>query len=82
MLRWSSAAAGVALENTFSANKGEGFLSASQIYISLRVHFLSTEMKDQTVTHFLQVHHILEDGTVNSAEGGHVRVLVQKQENI
>lgn len=32
--------------------------------------------------HFLQVHHILEDVTVNSAEDGHVRVLVLKQENI
>lgn len=39
-------------------------------------------MKDQTVSHFLQVHHILEDATVSSVEDGHVRVLVQKQENI
>lgn len=39
-------------------------------------------MKDQTVLLFLQVHHILEDVTVNSAEDGHVRVLVHKQENI
>lgn len=46
------------------------------------MYFLSTVMKDQTVSHFLQVHHILEDVTVNSAEAGHVRVLVQEQENI